>query len=220
MDPEARRLLAEAAAAGGVRALEAVCQSSPVAEKWLANLRTGRKTDVAMRARQHAVLREMHKLFEYGSLRPVPRLSIAADASRVGGEKTMVFFFTWLEEQIVSWPGPQIIRDFAVQADAEASTLGATARDRWVYGMKNFFEDLSATHWWASAAQKEPSARPDLPDASWAKVPRPARLSSHDFLVALENCLRGAGLTLSSFASLSCISRKREAGRRAGGLEN
>ena len=145
----------------------------------------------------------------------MPRLSIAADASRVGGEKTMVFFFTWLEEQIVSWPCPQIIRDFAAQAEAEASALGATARDRWVYGVKNFFEDLSATHWWASAAQKEPSARPDLPDSCWAKVPRPARLSSHDFLVALDNFLRGAGLSLSSFASLGCISDMRN--WRAGG---
>jgi hypothetical protein len=119
----------------------------------------------------------------------------------------MVFLFTWLQEQISCWPCPQSIRDFAETAESDPGEAASLARDRWVYGMKNFFEDISASMWWETTQRMvgtEDPAQLLEPEGKLGKVPKLQRLSSYDVLVALDQSLRAAGLSLADFSSASC----------------
>jgi hypothetical protein len=119
----------------------------------------------------------------------------------------MVFLFTWLQEQISCWPCPQIIRDFAETAESDPALAASLARDRWVYGMKNFFEDISGSIWWETTermdSREDPARLLDSKGKS-GKVPKLQRLSSYDVLVALDQSLRAAGLSLANFSSSCC----------------
>jgi len=209
-DPEALKVLLETASSGGSPALVALAKNFPGAAAWTKTIETRpevRVSDAAFRAKRVFVHQEIHKMRCYGANQLVPRLSIACDASRVGGEKTMVLFFTWLQEQISFWPCPQTIRDFTETAESDPVVATAIARDRWVYGMKNFFEDISASLWWETTARMvgtdNPAETVDC-EPKFGKVPKLQRLSSHDVMLALDNCLRSAGLSLASFSQQSC----------------
>jgi hypothetical protein len=126
----------------------------------------------------------------------------------------MVFLFTWLQEQISCWPCPQSVRDFAETAETDPGQAALLARDRWVYGIKNFFEDISASMWWETTKRMGGTEDPaQLLDAEGklGKVPKLQRLSSYDVLVALDQSLRTAGLSLADFSSASCSKHNKAA---------
>jgi hypothetical protein len=148
MDPVVSNIFLESASSGGAQALLSLCRNSPAAADWLGEMEKVKKHGAREFAKHQQVHQEIHKIRSYGKKQHVPRLSIACDASRVGGEKTMVFLFTWLQEQISCWPCPQSVRDFAETAETDPGQAALLARDRWVYGIKNFFEDISASMWW------------------------------------------------------------------------
>ena len=207
MDPTAMKVLLETASSGGTPALISLANNFPGAAAWTTNIKA-RTADAPRRAKQTFVQQEVHKIRSHGANQPVPRLSIACDASRVGGEKTMVLFFTWLQEQISCWACPQTIRDFAETAESNPVLAAAASRDRWVYGMKNFFEDISDSLWWETTARMvgtDDPAQNDQGKPKFGKVPKLQRLSSHDVMLALDNCLRSAGLSLAMFSKQSCV---------------
>ena len=126
----------------------------------------------------------------------------------------MVFLFTWLQEQISCWPCPQSIRDFAETAESDPGEAALLSRDRWVYGMKNFFEDISASMWWETTQRMvgtEDPAQLFEAEGKLGKVPKLQRLSSYDVLVALDQSLRAAGLSLADFSSASCSKHSKAA---------
>ena len=125
----------------------------------------------------------------------------------------MVLFFTWLPEQISFWACPQTIRDFTETAESDPVIAVAASRDRWVYGMKNFFEDISDSLWWETTARMvgtDDPAQNDQGKPKFGKVPKLQRLSSHDVMLALDNCLRSAGLSLAMFSKQSCVSKNKK----------
>ena len=208
IDPEISKIFSESAASGGPQALLALQRHSPAAAEWLGAVRTVNKHGAGEHAKHQHVQCEIQKIRSYGKRQYVPRLSIACDASRVGGEKTMVFLFTWLQEQISCWPCPQSVRDFAETAESDPGQAASLARDRWVYGMKNFFEDISASIWWETTTRMVGTDDPaQLLDSEkkLGKVPKLQRLSSYDVLVALDQSLRTAGLSLADFSPASCV---------------
>ena len=74
--------------------------------------------------------------------------------------------------------------------------------------MKNFFEDISASIWWETTTRMVGTDDPaQLLDSEkkLGKVPKLQRLSSYDVLVALDQSLRTAGLSLADFSPASCI---------------
>jgi hypothetical protein len=114
----------------------------------------------------------------------------------VSGEKTLVLFGVLLESElrICFWPALQILRDFAFQHEHKLGKVEASLVDRWIFGMRHFFADLSSLQ----QGSQNCSAGANL-----KTLPAPNRMSAHDLLVALDNALRSLGYELVDFLSES-----------------
>jgi hypothetical protein len=82
-----------------------------------------------------------------------PQISIAMDASRVGGEKTLVMFALHLQQNWHLWLPPQAVRDFAPQAEHQLCSPGDSLQARWSLGLQNFFRDFSEHAWEKSSGE-------------------------------------------------------------------
>jgi hypothetical protein len=114
----------------------------------------------------------------------------------VSGEKTLVLFGVLPESElrISFWPALQILRDFAPQHEHKLGQVEAGVVDRWIFGMRRFFADLSSLQ----QGSQNCSAGANL-----KTLPAPNRMSAHDLLVALDNALRSLGYELVDFLSES-----------------
>ena len=198
LDPTLRRAYSAVAASGrgnlelakrlgAARALEHVKKlpsATTLGEEFIAGLFSQRKFLVSQQAAE-------------------PQISIAMDASRVGGEKTLVMFSMHLQQSWHLWLPSQAVRDFAPQAEHQLCSPGDSMQARWSLGLQNFFRDFS------EHAQKKTSGEPS--EQSSGTMPSKTRnategmmgherMSSHDLLVCLDNALRSLGLGLASFA--------------------
>lgn len=201
LDPDLREVLAEVASRGGARTMDLVERA---AQKKIAGMTATRTWSTLV---QGVVARAMH-CYGAAATKGVPRLSLAADASRVSGEKTLVSFAVWPGNQASLWLAPQIVRDFATQLNQSEDAVADEATVlRWECGMRLFFCNFDRTAWQQSEEQAdggleatEETAGGRAPEET-DKIPRLARLSSYDLLVALDNALRSCHLSLRHFAS-------------------
>jgi hypothetical protein len=133
-----------------------------------------------------------------------PQISIAMDASRVGGEKTLVMFALHLQQNWHLWLPPQAVRDFAPQAEHQLCSPGDSLQARWSLGLQNFFRDFSEHAWKKTSGEPSREAsektKPARARNTTEGVAGHERMSSYDLLVCLDNALRSLGLGLASFA--------------------
>ena len=199
LDPTLRRAFATVAATGrlnlelakrcgAARALEHVKKlpsAVTLEEEFIAGLFSQRKFLVSQQA-------------------AAPQISISMDASRVGGEKTLVMFSMHLQQNWHLWLPSQAVRDFAPQAEHQLCCPGDSLHARWSLGLQNFFRDFSELVWKKTSGDGEPGqqARPTKTKNKTEGVTGHERMSSHDLLVCLDNALRSLGLGLASFAPL------------------
>jgi hypothetical protein len=122
-----------------------------------------------------------------------PQVSLAVDASRVSGEKTLVGFLVWLRCGTCCWPACQRVRDCAIKLEHNTAVADEGVASRWSYGLRQFFAPFRnrfSDPEWSDAEEEQPLQRPKS---------LPQRLSSHDLMVYIENILRSAGLDWSNF---------------------
>jgi hypothetical protein len=133
-----------------------------------------------------------------------PQISIAMDASRVGGEKTLVMFALHLQQNWHLWLPPQAVRDFAPQAEHQLCSPGDSLQARWSLGLKIFSKDFSEHAWKNTSGEPSREAsektKPARARNTTEGVAGHERMSSYDLLVCLDNALRSLGLGLASFA--------------------
>ena len=169
----------------------------------------------------------MSQMSSFACSLSLPRLSLAMDCSRLSGEKTMVTFALFLEKSAHGWLPVQAVRDFTPQIIHNLQTVSLASNQRWIFGLQNFFQDFSA-EFWKDAEAKSGTKNGRAEDgraendeagepqdgrafqksnvaASKRKQPAaaaiPARLSSYDLLVCLDNALAQVGLPFQSFLS-------------------
>ena len=87
----------------------------------------------------------------------------------------------------------------------EGATADEATQLRWEAGVRHFFSNFNTTAW--AEVEEQSELTPDQVASCGGrapeeqdKIPRLARLSSHDLLVALDNALRSCNLSLRHFA--------------------
>ena len=196
LDPTLRRALAEVAGTGrqnlilarrlgAARALEHVKKlptATRLSEESIAALFSQRKFLTSQQA-------------------AAPQISIAMDASRVGGEKTLALFMIHLQQSWHLWLPVQAVRDFAPQEEHQLCSPGDALQARWSLGLQNFFRDFTEHACNETSGELGPAAKAaeNKTKKGQENLPGQDRMSSHDLLVCLDNALRSLGLSLASF---------------------